>query len=141
MRNIYLSYSKKDTEKIAVMLAETLSGGELIAFFGGLGMGKTVFVRSLVKALGYTGEASSPTFSLINEYLGGRLAVYHFDMYRVNSWEELYSTGYFDYLEVGGVLAIEWSENIENALPDDAIRVTFERIGDTERRIAIERRS
>ena len=96
-------------------------------------------VICLALGLGFTGEVSSPTFAIINEYLGGRLNLYHFDMYRVNSWEDLYSTGFFDYLQEGGVLAVEWSENIESALPDDTIRVKIERIDDNVRRITVER--
>lgn len=140
MRTAYRSYSEADTERLAAELADELHGGEVIAFFGGLGMGKTAFVRGLAKALGYNGEISSPTFAIINEYIGGRLDIYHFDMYRISGWEDLYSTGYFEYLEAGGVLAVEWSENIEAALPDTAILITFERIGDTERAVIIERR-
>ena len=81
---------------------------------------------------------ASPTFALINEYIGGRLPLYHFDMYRVSGWEDLYSTGFFDYLEEGGVVAAEWSENIENALPENTITVSFARLGDTRREIKIE---
>lgn len=140
MREVYESRSEGDTERIAAGLSEKLSGGEIIAFNGGLGMGKTAFVRGLARALGFKGEVSSPTFALMNEYIGGRLAVYHFDMYRIETWDDLYSSGYFEYSEMGGVLAAEWSENIESALPDDAIRVTFERKGENERVITIERR-
>ena len=77
--------------------------------------------------MGFSDEVSSPTFAIVHEYLGGRLPLYHFDMYRVESWEDLASCGFFDYLEMGGVLAVEWSENIENALPDTALRLIFER--------------
>ena len=100
-------------------------------------MGKTCFTRGLAAGLGYKGEVTSPTFALINEYLGGRLPLYHFDMYRVSGWEDLYSTGFFDYLEQGGVIAAEWSENIENALPENTITVTFDRLGDEKREIII----
>ena len=140
MREVYESRSEEDTERIAAGLSEKLSGGEIIAFNGGLGMGKTAFVRGLARALGFKGEVSSPTFALMNECIGGSLAVYHFDMYRIETWDDLYSSGYFEYSEMGGVLAAEWSENIESALPDDAIRVTFERKGENERVITIERR-
>lgn len=138
MNKTFSSGSERETEQIAAELAETLRGGEVIAFRGGLGMGKTAFVRGLAAALGYKGEVSSPTFALMNEYIGGRLAVYHFDMYRISGWEDLYSTGYFEYSELGGVLAVEWSENIEAALPKNAVKVIFERVGDTERIIKIE---
>lgn len=140
MREVYQSCSEEETERIAAELSKKLSGGEVIAFNGGLGMGKTAFVRGLARALGFKGEVSSPTFALMNEYIGGRLAVYHFDMYRIESWDDLYSTGYFEYCEAGGVLAVEWSENIEAALPRDAIYVTFERKGENGRVITVERR-
>ena len=120
-----ITNSAQETEQLGERLAKQLNGAETIALFGGLGMGKTAFTRGLCRGLG-TGEVvSSPTFALVNEY-SGRCPVYHFDMYRVTSWDDLYSTGFFDY-EGNGVLVIEWSENIEGALPGDAIRVTIER--------------
>ena len=133
----YISNSPDDTMRIAERLAETLKGGEVIAFRGGLGMGKTCFVRGLAKGLGFTGDVSSPTFALINEYLGGRLDLFHFDMYRVEDWDSLYSTGFFDYLESGGVIAAEWSENIDGALPENTVYVTFERTGENSRILTI----
>lgn len=133
----FLSNSPADTRKIAADLAATLSGGEVIAFYGDLGMGKTCFVSGLAEGLGFCGEVSSPTFAIINEYLGGRLNLYHFDMYRVSGWDDLYSTGYFEYMESGGVLAVEWSENIEAALPENVIRVTIKRTSESERQIII----
>lgn len=139
MNNIIVSNSPAETRKIAQNLATTLSGGEIIAFYGDLGQGKTCFVTGLAEGLGFTGEVSSPTFAIINEYVGGRLNLYHFDMYRVNGWDDLYSTGYFEYMESGGVLAIEWSENIESALPENTIRITIKRIDDTSRQISIDR--
>lgn len=139
MNSVFISNSPKNTREIAAQLATTLNGGEVIAFYGDLGQGKTCFVTGLAEGLGFTGEVSSPTFAIINEYLGGRLDLYHFDMYRVTDWNDLYSTGYFEYMESGGVLAVEWSENIENALPDNAIRVTIKRIDETTREITIDR--
>lgn len=139
MKSVFISNSPMNTREIAAQLAVALSGGEVIAFYGDLGQGKTCFVTGLAEGLGFTGEVSSPTFAIINEYLGGRLDLYHFDMYRVTDWNDLYSTGYFEYMESGGVLAVEWSENIENALPDDAIRVTIKRIDETTREITIDR--
>ena len=125
--------SAQETEQLGERLAKQLNGAETIALFGGLGMGKTAFTRGLCRGLG-TGEVvSSPTFALVNEY-SGRCPVYHFDMYRVTSWDDLYSTGFFDY-EGNGVLVIEWSENIEGALPGDAIRVTIERGEHDEQRV------
>ena len=137
MNNVFISNSPKSTREIAAKLASTLNGGEVIAFYGDLGQGKTCFVTGLAEGLGFNGEVSSPTFAIINEYLGGRLDLYHFDMYRVTDWNDLYSTGYFEYMESGGVLAVEWSENIETALPNDAIRVTIRRVDETTREITI----
>ena len=134
----YYSDSPEETEKLGEALAEKLKGGEVIAFRGGLGMGKTCFARGLARGLGFKGEVTSPTFALINEYVGGRLPLYHFDMYRINSWEDLYSTGFFEYLDSGGVIAAEWSENIENALPENTITVNFRRIDDNEREITVD---
>lgn len=139
MNSVFISNSPAETRKIAADLATTLEGGEVIAFFGDLGMGKTCFTTGLAEGLKFTGEISSPTFAIINEYIGGRLNLYHFDMYRVCGWDDLYSTGYFEYMESGGVLAVEWSENIESALPDDVIRVTLKRIDETKREITINR--
>ena len=139
MNNTFLSNSPAETKEIAKNLAATLNGGEVIAFYGDLGMGKTCFTTGLAEGLGFKGEVSSPTFAIINEYLGGRLNLYHFDMYRVSGWDDLYSTGYFDYIESGGVIAVEWSENIESALPDDVIKVTIKRIDETKREITISR--
>ena len=134
----YISNSPNQTEKIGFELAQTLTGGEIIAFRGGLGMGKTCFTRGLARGLGFTGDVTSPTFALINEYLGGRLPLYHFDMYRISGWEDLFSTGYFDYIEQGGVIVAEWSENIENALPGGkTIFVEIKRINDNGREIII----
>ena len=128
-----ITNSAQETEQLGERLAKQLNGAETIALFGGLGMGKTAFTRGLCRGLG-TGEVvSSPTFALVNEYTG-RCPVYHFDMYRVTSWDDLYSTGFFDY-EGNGVLVIEWSENIEGALPGDAIRVTIERGEHDEQRV------
>lgn len=139
MNNVFMSDSPLTTKKIAAELATTLNGGEVIAFYGDLGMGKTCFTTGLAEGLGFTGEVSSPTFAIINEYLGGRLNLYHFDMYRVTGWEDLYTTGYFEYIESGGVLAVEWSENIESALPDNTIKITIKRINETLREITIDR--
>lgn len=118
----YLSHSPEETADIGAKLAATLEGGEVIAFTGGMGMGKTAFTRGLVMALNGEDVVTSPTFALVNEYQG-KFLIEHFDMYRVEGWDDLYSTGFFDYLDTGCVLIIEWSENIEGALPEDAIRV------------------
>ncbi|MBP5617612.1 MAG: tRNA (adenosine(37)-N6)-threonylcarbamoyltransferase complex ATPase subunit type 1 TsaE [Clostridia bacterium] len=109
-----------------------------IALTGGLGAGKTAFVRGLARGLGYTGEVSSPTFAIVHEYEGGRLPLIHFDMYRITGWDDLESTGYFDYQRRPAVLAIEWSENVEGALPAARLTVAVERgEKDNERRITL----
>lgn len=118
-----ISNSPAETEKIGEKLAQSLKGTEVIALFGGLGMGKTAFTRGLCRGLGIDDGVSSPTFALVNEY-SGKFNIYHFDMYRVTTWDDLYSTGFFDYIDTG-VLVIEWSENIEGALPDNALKITI----------------
>lgn len=118
-----ISKSTDDTERIGEQIAKRLCGNEIIALFGGLGMGKTAFTRGLCRGLGVNDDVSSPTFALVNEY-HGKHNIYHFDMYRVTSWDDLYSTGFFDYLDKG-ILVIEWSENIEGALPENAIRINI----------------
>lgn len=131
--------STQETEAAGEALATTLHGGCVIAFSGGMGMGKTAFVRGLARGLGLNAEVASPTFALVHEY-GGKPPLYHFDMYRVDTWDSLYSTGFFDYLDAGGILAVEWSENIEGALPEDSIHVNFRRgAAENERIITIER--
>lgn len=127
---VFVSKSVADTEKLAARLAEKLRGGEVIAFTGSMGMGKTAFTRGLVEALGGGNVVSSPTFALVNEY-AARLTVQHFDMYRVSGWDDLYSTGFFDYLDTDSVLVIEWSENIDGALPENTIRIDMQK-GETE---------
>lgn len=132
-----ISHSAEDTEKIGEMLAEKLKGNEVIALFGGLGMGKTALTRGIARGLGVHSGVSSPTFALINEYRG-KCNIYHFDMYRINSWDDLYSTGFFDYID-NGVIIIEWSENIENALPENAIKISISRgLDDNDRIFEIE---
>lgn len=134
-----ITNSPVETEAFAEQFAKELKGGEVIAFKGNMGMGKTCFTRGLARGLGFSGQVNSPTFALVNEYIGGRLPLYHFDMYRIESWEDLYSCGFFDYKESGGVIAAEWSENIEGALDKDTITVAIERIDETTRKIIIDR--
>jgi tRNA threonylcarbamoyladenosine biosynthesis protein TsaE len=138
----YITRSTAETEELGSALAESIIHGQkkhgcVIALYGGLGMGKTAFVRGLASGLGLDAEVSSPTFALVHEY-GGQPPLVHFDMYRVSGWDDLTTTGYFDYLDGGALLAVEWSERIENALPPDAVRVRFERLSDDGRRILIE---
>ena len=122
--NRFIANSAEETEQLGERIASKLKGMEVIALFGGLGMGKTAFTRGLARGLGADDVLSSPTFALVNEY-SGRVPVYHFDMYRVASWDDLYSTGFYDYLDTG-VLIIEWSENM-GALPENALRITISR--------------
>lgn len=135
--SVYITNSPEETEELGLKLAKSLKGGEVVAFRGGLGMGKTCFTRGLARGLGFKGDVTSPTFALINEYIGGRLPLYHFDMYRISGWEDLYSTVFFDYIEQGGVIAAEWSENIENALPESTVTVTFVRLDDNKREVTV----
>lgn len=132
------THSVKETEDAGQALAQELHAGDVVAFYGGLGMGKTAFVRGMARGLGTDAEVSSPTFALVHEY-GGRPPLVHFDMYRISGWDDLYSTGFFDYLDSGAILAVEWSENVEAALPPQTVRVQFTRLDDQTRRIEIEK--
>lgn len=120
---IYKTDSSAQTEKIGFRLAKSVRYGSVIAMFGDLGAGKTAFTRGFAKGMDILCDVSSPTFALVNEYRGGGKTLYHFDMYRISGWDDLYSTGYFDYLDTGASLIIEWSENIEAILPEDCVRV------------------
>lgn len=120
--NTFISKSNRETEKFAEEFAKKLNNGNIIAYTGKMGAGKTTFTRGLVKGLGAGNVVSSPTFALVNEYKG-RTNIYHFDMYRVSTWEDLYSTGFFDYLDTNSIIIIEWSENIDNVLPEETIHV------------------
>ena len=133
----FISESTKQTEEFAQEFAKLIQPNDCIAFIGPMGMGKTAFVRGLVKGLEIDGEVCSPTFSLVNEYKGRNFSLYHFDMYRVNNIDDLYSTGFFDYLESENVLAIEWSENISDALPNNTIYVEIKRIDENTRHIIV----
>lgn len=134
----FISNSPEESEEFAFRIAKTLRGGTVIAFQGGMGMGKTHFTRGLARGLGFKDDVSSPTFAIINEYRGGRLPLFHFDMYRIESWEDLDSCGFFDYMNENGVIAVEWSENIAAALPDDTVYITIEKLGENSRKITIE---
>ena len=133
-----LSHSPEDTEDIGARLAEQLEPGAVVAFTGDLGAGKTAFTRGLARGLGIPDRITSPTFTIVNEYEGGRLPLFHFDMYRLGSADELFDIGWEDYLRRGGVCAVEWSENIADALEVDAVRVDIRRgASDQERVITI----
>jgi len=125
MSEIFRSDSLAMTEEYGRRLAQTLTAGDVVAFYGGMGMGKTAMVRGIADGLGLSAEVSSPTFALVHNY-GGQPPLIHFDMYRVTGWDDLYSTGYFDYLDAGAILVVEWSENVEAALPADAIRIRIQ---------------
>lgn len=131
----FVTKSEDETEQIGKMFAKNLKGNEVIALYGDLGAGKTVFVRGAVKELNIE-NVSSPTFALVHEYECEKFSVYHFDMYRISNYEDLYSTGYFDYIDTG-VLFIEWSENITEFLPDNKIEVTIEKYNAFTRNIKI----
>jgi len=122
---VYETRSPEETEKVGQALAEALQPGAVIAFEGDLGAGKTAFTRGLARGMGIDCHVSSPTFALVHNY-GGQPPLIHFDMYRVTGWDDLYSTGYFDYLDAGAILVVEWSENVEAALPADAIRIRIQ---------------
>ncbi len=135
----YVTNSPAETEALGQRLAERLQPGDVIAYTGDLGAGKTAFTRGLARGLGITERITSPTFTIVNEYLGGRLPLFHFDMYRLGSSEELYEIGWEDYLARGGVCAVEWSEIVADALEEPCIRVDI-RQGETEnqRKITVE---
>ena len=133
----YITHSPAETEAVGEALAKTLRPGTVLAFRGDLGAGKTAFTRGLGRGLGCTERVTSPTYTIVNEYTSGRLPLFHFDMYRLRSSEDLFDIGWEDYLERGGVCAVEWSENVEDAL-DGAIWITIEKTGDDSRKITIE---
>lgn len=134
---VYFSKSEKDTEQIGQDFAKNLPGGTVVAMYGDLGAGKTAFVRGMAKGMGLDCRVSSPTFTIVNEYLGERELI-HFDMYRLNDADELFDIGWEDYLNRGAVCAVEWSENVQDAFFGDETVVRIEKLGDTERKITIE---
>ena len=129
----FITNSADETEQLGIRLSGHLKGNEVIALFGGLGMGKTAFTRGLSAGLGVSDGVSSPTFAIVNEY-SGKFNIYHFDMYRISTWDDLNSSGFFDYIDQG-IIVIEWSENIENALPENAVRITIERGKNDDQRV------
>ena len=137
----FISESYEQTLQFASDFAKSVPSGSVIGFIGGLGMGKTAFTSGFVKGLGIDAEVSSPTFAICNEYIGENARVYHFDMYRVENWDDLYSTGYFDYLNDKSYILAEWSENIFGALPDDAIIIEIEKLGENSRKFYIKEKS
>ena len=133
----YISHNESETEELGARLAEKLPGGAVVAMYGDLGAGKTAFVRGMARGMGLDCRVSSPTFTIVNEYLGPRELI-HFDMYRLSGADELFDIGWEDYLNRGAVCAVEWSENVQDAFFGDEVRVTIEKLSDTERKITIE---
>ena len=134
---IFETNSPAETEAIGAALGKIIKPGTVIAYRGDLGAGKTAFTRGLAKGLGCTEIVTSPTYTIVNEYLGGRIPLFHFDMYRLRSSDDLFDIGWEDYLDRGGVCAVEWSENVDDAM-EDAIYITIEKLGEDARRITIE---
>ena len=139
MAKEYITNGPEETEALGRRLGQALTPGAVIAYTGDLGAGKTAFTRGLADGLDIPERITSPTFTIVNEYEGGRLPLFHFDMYRLGGADELYDIGWEDYLARGGVCAVEWSENVEEAIEDDAIRISIIRgETDTDRIITIE---
>ena len=133
----FITNSPAETENLGAALGKLLPAGTVLAYRGDLGAGKTAFTRGLTRGLGCAELVTSPTYTIVNEYLGGRLPLFHFDMYRLRSSEDLWDIGWEDYLERGGICAVEWSENVADAL-EDAVTITIEKLGETSRRITLE---
>lgn len=131
----YLTQSEEETERLGAEMAQRLQPGDVVAFTGDLGAGKTAFTRGLARGLGIEDRVTSPTFTIVNEYEGGRLPLFHFDMYRLASSEELFDIGWEDYLVRGGVCAVEWSERVADAIGPEAFRVDLRRSANDAQRI------
>ncbi|MBR6051151.1 MAG: tRNA (adenosine(37)-N6)-threonylcarbamoyltransferase complex ATPase subunit type 1 TsaE [Clostridia bacterium] len=131
-----ITYSSAETENVGAELAKTLNSGDFVAMYGDLGVGKTAFIRGIAKQLCPAARVQSPTYTIVNEYRGD-VPLFHFDMYRIDSEETLYATGFFDYAE-RGVIAAEWCENIDGFVPENSVFVTVEKdlsSGDENKRI------
>ena len=133
----YITNSPEETEAVGAALGRVLTPGSVVAYRGDLGAGKTAFTRGLARGLGCTDTVTSPTYTIVNEYLSGRIPLFHFDMYRLRSSDDLWDIGWEDYLERGGVCAVEWSENVADAM-ENAVTVNLEKLGENTRRITIE---
>ncbi|MBR2716483.1 MAG: tRNA (adenosine(37)-N6)-threonylcarbamoyltransferase complex ATPase subunit type 1 TsaE [Oscillospiraceae bacterium] len=134
---VYITHSERETEELGATVARQLPDGSVVAFYGELGSGKTAFVRGMAAGMGITAPVSSPTFTIVNEYIGPR-SLFHFDMYRLGGADELYGIGWEDYLRRNGVCAVEWSENVEDAWEGDEVRITFRKLDETTREITVE---
>ena len=132
----FVTNSPVETENVGEKLGSILPAGTVIAYRGDLGAGKTAFTRGLARGLGANEPVTSPTYTIVNEYLTGRMPLFHFDMYRLRSADDLFDIGWEDYLERGGVCAVEWSENVADAL-ENPIIVTIEKLGEDTRRITV----
>lgn len=134
-----ISNSLENTRKIAADFSKNIDKSALtiVAYSGNLGAGKTTFTRFLAESLGYTGEVSSPTFTIVNEYIGGKIPIFHFDMYRIDGCESLDSTGFFEFLQAPALILIEWSENVADFLPTNMIKIRFEYVDEISRKIEI----
>ena len=133
----FTTTSPAETEHIGAALGAIIPAGTILAYRGDLGAGKTAFTRGLALGLGYAEPVTSPTYTIVNEYLGGRLPLFHFDMYRLRSSDDLWDIGWEDYLDRGGICAVEWSENVSDAM-ENPIWVTIEKLGEDTRRITLE---
>ena len=133
----FITTSPQETENLGAALGKILKPGMILAYRGDLGAGKTAFTRGLARGLGYNEPVTSPTYTIVNEYLGGRLPLFHFDMYRLATADDLWDIGWEDYLERGGVCAVEWSENVDEAI-ENAVYITIHKTGEQTRRIEIE---
>lgn len=136
MKKVFTTKSAYETEALGKKLGAVLRRGDVVAYFGGLGVGKTAFTRGLAEGMGIAADVSSPTFAIVNVYHGSPMLC-HFDMYRIDGWDDLCTTGYFEYLEDDAVLAVEWSENIENVLPENSFFVSISK-GETDETRIIE---
>ena len=136
---VFESHSLNDTERIAQIIAERVKHGGFLALYGGMGAGKTAFVRGLVKALcpECLDLVHSPTFAIVNEYRGKDIDIFHFDLYRLTDEDDLYSTGFYDYIEQGGLTVTEWTELFEDAIPSDALKLKIEPIDENTRRFTL----
>lgn len=135
----YISNSPEETERVAAEIAKDLKKGDFVAFYGDLGAGKTAFSRGLVKYLApeCIDLVHSPTFAIVNEYIGEKISIFHFDMYRIKDEDDLFSTGFYDYEDRNGIILAEWSENIPFAVPENAVKVVIEKLGETARRFKV----
>lgn len=133
----YITHSYEETLSLAAKLAKELKEGCVIGFLGGLGAGKTAFTCGFAEGLCINAEVSSPTFAICNEYIGNGVKICHFDMYRIESWDDLYTSGFFEAVDSGAYVLCEWSENIFAALPEDSLIIKIEKLGENSRRFIL----